>query len=248
MTGSSSTAVLPTLVAVAASLFVARKLERHSIDETELARRGVHLKEGREMAVLERVTAGQAMRAGFEGVPASATAPQLQALVSKSRSNAFVVVDAEERMVGILSLQDLRILDQATAADLVSLTIAADLAERNVVSVFPDEPLSAARFAHGPPRLPPAPVVEHSDPRHDRHAERRHDADNIPQSLLEQGRRFYPGPRNVRPTAILDAQRGGQRGGALDRRSRYSPHHAQRRARNLEPVVGRRDADARARA
>ena len=157
MTGSSSTAVLPTLVAVAASLFVARKLERHSIDETELARRGVHLKEGREMAVLERVTAGQAMRAGFEGVPASATAPQLQALVSKSRSNAFVVVDAEERMVGILSLQDLRILDQATAADLGSLTIASDLAERNVVSVFPTSrcPPRASRMdRHGYRQLP----------------------------------------------------------------------------------------------
>ncbi|MCC7014634.1 MAG: chloride channel protein [Planctomycetes bacterium] len=165
MTGSSSTAVLPTIVAVAASLAVARKLERHSIDETELARRGVRLKDGRELAALRGVTAAEAMNPGFEAVPASASAPQLQALVSSSRSHAFVVVDESERMLGLISLQDLRILDSNTAASLGSLTIASDLCERQVVTIFEDEPLSKALTLldrHGFRQLP---VVERADPR-----------------------------------------------------------------------------------
>lgn len=165
MTGSSSTAVLPTLIAVAASLFLARRFERYSIDEAALAERGIHLAQGRERAALGRVTARQAMRPGFEGVPASATAPELQALISQSRSNAFVVVDDQEQMIGLLSLQDLRILDSKTAADLGSLTIASDLCERNVVTVFGDESLATALGKldqHGFRQLP---VVERSAPR-----------------------------------------------------------------------------------
>jgi CIC family chloride channel protein len=187
MTGSSSTAVLPTLIAVAASLYAARKFESHSIEETALARRGIRLKEGRELAVLSSVTARQAMRPGFEAVPASMTAPQLQALVSQSRSNAFVIVDEDERMVGILSLQDLRLLDQRTAIELGRLTIASDLAEEHVVTVFTDEPLSEALARmdqHGYRQLP---VVERSDPKRVvGMLERRHVLSAYRRSLTEQ--------------------------------------------------------------
>lgn len=165
LTGSSSTAVLPTIVAVAAALTVARKLERHSIDDTELAERGIHLRQGRDKGALEGIPARDAMRPGFEGVPLGATAPQLQALVSQSRSNSFVVVDSDDRMVGLISLQDLRMLDSGTAAQLGQLTIASDLCERNVVTIFEDEPLSEAltrldRFGYRQ-----LPVVSRADPR-----------------------------------------------------------------------------------
>lgn len=165
MTGSSSTAVLPTILAVAAALYVARKFERHGIDDAELASRGVHLREGRDVTALGGVTAQAAMHPGFEGVPASATAPQLQALVSHSRGNAFVVVDERDLMIGILSLQDLRQIDESTAAQLGALTIASDLCERKVVSIFEDEPLSLALARldqHGFRQLP---VVSRAEPR-----------------------------------------------------------------------------------
>lgn len=144
MTGSSSTAVLPTLIAVAAALYTARRIEPDSIDEMGLARRGIVLKEGRESSTLGAITVRQAMRPGFERIPAHTPAPRLVALVSQSRSNAFVVVDEDERMVGLLSIQDLRVLDQRTADDLGALTIASDLCAYDVVTALPDETLSDA--------------------------------------------------------------------------------------------------------
>jgi len=165
MTGSSSTVVLPTLVAVAAALFVARRLESHSIDEAELARRGIHLKEGRELAVLQSVTAGEAMALGFERVPASATAPEIVTLATKSNANAFIVVDQDERMVGIVSLHDLRGLDKATAEQLGSLTIASDLCEKDVITIFADEPLSKALARMDQYGFRQLPVVARDQPR-----------------------------------------------------------------------------------
>lgn len=165
MTGSSSTAVLPTLTAVAAALFVSRRLERYSIDEATLAARGVDLAHNRERSALGGITVRQAMRPGFEGVAASATAPELQALLRDSRSTAFVVLDEREELVGILSLQDLRILDAKTAEALGALTIAADLCERNVLTVFADESLAAALTKLDQSGYRQLPVVERDAPR-----------------------------------------------------------------------------------
>jgi len=165
MTGSSSTAVLPTLIAVAGALYVARKLERDSIDEMELRRRGIHLKGGREMTALGGVTAERAMNPDFEKVRADLTAPALLSLVNRSRSNAFVVVDEHGVMEGMLTLQDLRILDQQTVADLGHLTIAADLMERSVVTVFTDESLAEALARMDQHGFRQLPVVLRDQPR-----------------------------------------------------------------------------------
>lgn len=165
LTGSSSTAVLPTLMAVAASIYTARRMEPYSIDEMGLARRGIVLKEGREASLLSGITVAQAMRPGFERLPFDLPAPRLVALVSQSRANAFVVVDQDERMLGILSIQDLRVLDQRSADELGLLTIAADLCEREVVTVFPEDSLAEALARldlHGFRQLP---VVSREDPR-----------------------------------------------------------------------------------
>ncbi len=165
MTGSSSTAVLPTLVAVAGALFVARKLEVDSIEEMELSQQGIRLTAGRDMSTLGGVTAGAAMNPDYEAVPAGTPAPKLLRLVNDSRSNVFVVTDVDGLMVGLLTVQDLRILDQQTVADLGRLTIASDLMEGNAISVFTDESLaeSLARMdQHGFRQLP---VVERAEPR-----------------------------------------------------------------------------------
>lgn len=165
MTGSSSTAVLPTLIAVAAALFIANRFEANSIDEMALAKRGIHLKAGREVETLTKITVADAMTTSFEKVPCETPAPSLLALVNRSRANAFVVVDEDGGMAGLLTLQDLRILDQETAADLGSLTIAADLMEDDVVTVFEDDTLDRAlgrMDKHGFRQLP---VVARHAPR-----------------------------------------------------------------------------------
>ena len=59
---------------------------------------------------------------------------------------------------------DLRVLDQRTADELGLLTIASDLCERDVVSVFPDDTLADALARmdhHGFRQLP---VVDRADP------------------------------------------------------------------------------------
>jgi chloride channel protein, CIC family len=188
MTGSSSTAVLPTLLAVAAALYTARRIEPLSIDEMGLSRRGIVLKEGREASTLSSITAQQAMRPGYERLAASLPVQQVVALVSQSRSNAFVVVDDDELMIGLLSVQDLRGLDQRMADDVGQLAIASDLCERDVITVFPDESLTDALARldqHGYRQLP---VVSRAEPRRVLGMlERRHILSAYQRALASQG-------------------------------------------------------------
>ena len=163
MTGSSSTAVFPTLIAVAAALYVARRMEPHSIDEVDLARRGIILTAGREGVMMARIPVSDAMSQNVSRVASSATAIELHALLLQSRSAAFIVEDSGA-MIGILTLQDLRALAADLARGEGAARIAGDLATRDVKTIFRDDNLEnslAVLDRHGYRQLP---VVTREEP------------------------------------------------------------------------------------
>ncbi len=144
MTGSSSNSVLPALLAIASAVYVARRLERHSIDERSLSELGIRLNPRRESAVLRELSVEDAMERTIARVPGDLPAPHLQRYVSESTRDTFIVEDARGDFIGMLSLEDLRQLDRETAKHLGSLAIACDLARRDVQRAFPDESLADA--------------------------------------------------------------------------------------------------------
>ena len=163
MTGSSSTAVFPTLVAVAASLYVARRLEPHSIDEVDLARRGILLTAGREEVTMTRILVSEAMSRDVSRVGTAATTTDLHKLLLQSKSAAFVVENAGA-MVGLITLQDLRSLAADLARGEGADRTAGQIATRDTKTIFVDENLSDALAIldrHGFRQLP---VVTRADP------------------------------------------------------------------------------------
>ncbi len=144
LTASSSTVVLPALLAVAAAIFVASRFEAASIDEMELHRKGIRLSGGREINALRELRVAGAMSATVPLVPASMPAPELYELMKSSTRNAYVVVDPKNEMLGILSLSDLRALTSDMAKDLGALAVAGDVAQSGVLVTYPDESLADA--------------------------------------------------------------------------------------------------------
>ncbi len=144
MTGSSSNSVLPALLAIASALYVSKRLQSESIDERTMAKHGIRLQARREAAVLREVSVAEAMDRSVLTIASNMPAPQLQRYVSESTRETFVVVDSAENYLGVILLQELRQLDRETALQLGSLTIAADLARRDVEVGYPDESLADA--------------------------------------------------------------------------------------------------------
>ncbi|NUR53007.1 MAG: chloride channel protein [Acidobacteria bacterium] len=153
--------LLPLLVAVTIAHGCTVLLLRRSILTEKVARRGFHL--SREYAVdpLEILFAREVMRTNIVAMPAE---PPLETLVrslhidpARGPQRLYPIIDAEQRVVGVVTRVDLEKLvrDAAGAAPLVA-TI---LRDRPVVA-YPDEPLRVIVHRMAETGLTRFPVVE----------------------------------------------------------------------------------------
>ena len=106
---------------------------KESIYTMKLVRRGIDIREGKEVNILKSIRVSDVMNPDtetvYEGMPLSALADR----ISKSKYNSFPVVDAEDALVGILSFYDYN--EALYNEDLENLVVAKDLATADVVTV-----------------------------------------------------------------------------------------------------------------
>lgn len=162
MTGEYSV-ILPIMFACVIGYTVCRYFERESIDTLELARRGIHLEEGREVGLLESIRAGDIMNPDVEVIHEGTPLRRLLAVIPSSRHVTFPLVDSNDRLTGILSLQDLR--EVAYEEGLEDLIVAKELGTPDVITIFPDENLRHALAKIGYRNIEHLPVVSREDPR-----------------------------------------------------------------------------------
>jgi chloride channel protein, CIC family len=114
--------------------------------------------------VLERLRVGQVgfQTEGIECVTEATPFTELLHRVARSTATLFPVVDAQNRLTGIISLRDLRLALMGTNAG--PLIVAADLGTRHVVSVTPDDDLHTALKRMTGLDVDAIPVVARDDP------------------------------------------------------------------------------------
>jgi CIC family chloride channel protein len=99
--------ILPLMFAVVVSVVVARRLSRESIYTEKLVRRGIQLRFGRDVNMMEMVLVGEAMTPGFQTVPETMPRSQLLAEFDRTKHHGFPVVDSAGELVGMVTLEDL---------------------------------------------------------------------------------------------------------------------------------------------
>ena len=162
MTGEYSV-ILPIMFVSVIGYTVCRYFQRESIDSLELARRGIHLEEGREVGLLESIRAGDIMNRDVEVIHEGTPLRQLLQFIPSSRHVTFPLVDDEGRLSGILSLQDFR--EVAYEQGLEDLIVAKELGTQDVITIFPDQNLRDALAKIGYRNIEHLPVVSREDPR-----------------------------------------------------------------------------------
>jgi CBS domain-containing protein len=159
-TGSYQVA-LPALVTVTLALMVASSIEPESIDTLGLARTGKTLQPKREQ-IMDLIPVASAFHLDFRTIDAGAGLLEVLRVVSESSATAFPVLDPQGRLLGTISLHDVRpVLTDAAAADVL---IAADLCDRNVPSVTPDVSLGQALGRMEADSREEIPVVDAAEP------------------------------------------------------------------------------------
>ena len=155
--------VLPVLFASVIGTIIARIFYSESIDTEALTRKGIEIKVGRELTAMNALTVDDVMHDDFTWVPESLDLHSLAQRFATSPWIYFPVLDDDERMVGIISLNDVRTV--LMEEELARLVVVADLMTRDVITVYPDDTLNRAMEQFGRKDIEQMPVVSRKDPR-----------------------------------------------------------------------------------
>ncbi len=154
--------ILPLMFATVISTFIAQILHPESIYTLKLARRGIVLRQGREVDVMESVTVAEAMDPHPETVPEDMPITLLGKAFEEAHVHGFPVVDAAGRLVGIVSLGDYQRALQQPGGETLRVR---DIMTRDVVVAYPDETLWQVMRKMGLRDVSRLPVVAREDPR-----------------------------------------------------------------------------------
>jgi len=160
MTGDYSI-ILPLMLSVVTSTLLSRYLlGGESIYTLKLSRRGVRLRYGRNVDILQKVRVEEVMATDVITVLPDTPITELTQLFFRTNRHAYAVVDGSGHLAGIVSLADLR----DAKGDASQLRVG-DLMIQSVITAFPDETLDVILRRMSPRDLSRLPVVSRDDRR-----------------------------------------------------------------------------------
>ena len=133
--------ILPMMVGCITSALVVRLLKGYSVYEAKLLRQGINILRGHDESVLVNVSVAEVMEDEFDYLLASDSLDKAASMVTDSPFPHFPVLDEDRKVVGILTLRDMRSWLKGNK-DLNSFNPIVDtLMTRTVVSVSNDSNL-----------------------------------------------------------------------------------------------------------
>ncbi len=149
--------IVPIMLTSVVCILLAERFVPQGIYALGLARKGVHLNQGRDIDITQGITVGEAMISPAPTISETASLLELRDLLRKFNTRSLCVVDGDEpRLTAIVTLTDLQRGYELQAQQPTPLTVA-DICTREVISAHPDDVLWTAirlRGARGVGRLP----------------------------------------------------------------------------------------------
>jgi CIC family chloride channel protein len=147
----------PLMVACVLGLLLSSLLHRDSIYTSKLSRRGVRLREGRDVNLLRSIPVHEVMDREAPTVPAGMPFTQLVPRLVAGSHKEVMVVGEDGELMGMVSLSDVGALlpETETLGDLV---VAADAVQEDVPFVLPSDNLDLAMHLFGRTQRDELPV------------------------------------------------------------------------------------------
>ena len=147
--------ILPLMICCVISTVVASTLKKESIYTLKLLRRGINIREGKDVNLLQSLKVGDFMTSQPETILQRTPLRNLIRVLPYSQHTSFPVTDDSGKLVGMLSLKDFR--EVVFEESLLDVVIARDLATIPAISVTADDNLADAMSLindNGVERLP----------------------------------------------------------------------------------------------
>ncbi|MCB4203894.1 chloride channel protein [Deferribacterales bacterium Es71-Z0220] len=151
--------ILPLMLSAIIANVVANFLEKESIFTWILKKQGINIKRGAEESVLKSILVKDIMEKDILTFHEDTPFREIKEGFKKARNNYFPVLDAEDNLVGIISIEDIRsVLFEEGIEDIV---VAGEISTKSdLVYLMPDENLAQALKKFNKKDLGALPVVE----------------------------------------------------------------------------------------
>ena len=155
--------IVPLMAAVIVSLVISERLHKESIYTLKLSRRGIRLRSGRDVDVMEVVKVGEVMVRQPVTVPVDMPVSLLANEFIRTGRHGFPVLNPDGSLFGVVSLEDYR---RATAGEHMPQegTSVRDIATTELVTVSPEDTVGTALRHMAPRDLSRLLVVAKEDP------------------------------------------------------------------------------------
>jgi CIC family chloride channel protein len=155
--------VLPLMFAVAVSIFISEWLQPASVYEVSLLRKGIRLRRGKDVDVLETLTIGEVMKPAPETIPTNMPLQEVSTLFSKEHVHGLPVLDENDELCGMITVVD---IERAIEQNPANLHLpAGDFCSQKLVVVHPDNTIQQALRQMGRYDIGRLPVVDPVNPR-----------------------------------------------------------------------------------
>ncbi len=150
--------ILPLMVAGVTASYFSQWLHPESIYTMKLAKRGVRFSEGRDMDIMQGVKVSEVMKNKPVTIHKDASLTEVMALFQETNILGFPVLADDNKLWGIITLQDVHRAQSKPDFSLRGLKVS-DLGVEDPITVFPDEPIWLAIQKLSPRDLARLPVV-----------------------------------------------------------------------------------------
>ena len=154
--------ILPLMLATVISTFIAQHIHPESIYTLKLARRGIVIRHGRDVDIMQSITVEQAMQRSPATVQEDLPVSELGQAFTAAHVHGFPVVNDKGELVGIVALSD---YERAVGREDFDKLRVGDIMTRDLVVVYPDENLWEALRKLEVRDVSRLPVVSRRDPR-----------------------------------------------------------------------------------
>ena len=155
--------ILPLMAATIVALIVAHRIHPESIYTLKLARRGLRLRFGRDVDVLDGVLVSEVMTKHPPTLHDSVSMEELEKYFLSSHHHGVMVVNDRDELVGVITLQDLeRCL--SNREDCRQLKVR-DVMTKSMLVTYPDETIGDALHKMAVRDVGRMPVVDRSNPK-----------------------------------------------------------------------------------
>ncbi len=155
---------LPLMFAVVISVFVSERFNPYSVYTLSLARKGIRLRQGRDIDLLESLAVEEVMEEVPALIPTSATIEQASLILLEQRSHGLPVVDDAGNLYGVVTIQD---IEEAVLEDSANQNRPVlEFCTRTMQVTYPQETVQEAIAKMSLRDIGRLPVVELGNSRH----------------------------------------------------------------------------------